>query len=425
MRVLVIGGGWPRARAVPRAVAGSRGHGAVLRARETRASRRSRRAAAADRLRSTSRARCRSADLVVVGPEAPLVAGVADDLRAAGFAVFGPSAAAAQLEGSKAFAKQVMADAGVPTAGHWVATHAERGRGGARRARAAVRRQARRARRRQGRRRHRRPRRGASARRRPPGRDRGVPRRPRGVAVLPHRRRRPSCRWSRRRTSSGSATTTRVRTPAGWAPTRRCRGRRPTWSTRSSSASCGRRSREMARRGTPFSGLLYVGLALTSRGIRGRGVQRPLRRPGDAGGARAARDAARRAAARGRRPARWRDHPPLRGATAPRSPSWSPRPGYPATRGPATRSPDSTTIDGASMCCTPARAYDGDRLVTSGGRVLSVTAVGSRPRGCERIGVRRGRSTIRIDGCALPTDIAAKPRERSGGADRAAREESR
>jgi phosphoribosylamine--glycine ligase len=60
------------------------------------------------------------ADLVVVGPEAPLVAGAADDLRDAGFAVFGPSAAAAQLEGSKAFAKDVMAAAGVPTAGHWV-----------------------------------------------------------------------------------------------------------------------------------------------------------------------------------------------------------------------------------------------------------------------------------------------------------------
>jgi phosphoribosylamine---glycine ligase len=60
------------------------------------------------------------ADLVVIGPEAPLVAGVADDLRAAGFVVFGPGAAAAQLEGSKAFAKDVMAAAGVPTAGHWV-----------------------------------------------------------------------------------------------------------------------------------------------------------------------------------------------------------------------------------------------------------------------------------------------------------------
>jgi phosphoribosylamine---glycine ligase len=56
------------------------------------------------------------ADLVVVGPEAPLVAGVADDLRHAGVAVFGPSAAAARIEGSKQFAKDVMASAGVPTA---------------------------------------------------------------------------------------------------------------------------------------------------------------------------------------------------------------------------------------------------------------------------------------------------------------------
>ena len=56
------------------------------------------------------------ANLVVIGPEAPLVAGVADAVRAAGIACFGPSAAAARLEGSKAFAKQVMADAGVPTA---------------------------------------------------------------------------------------------------------------------------------------------------------------------------------------------------------------------------------------------------------------------------------------------------------------------
>ncbi|HEY7008230.1 MAG TPA: phosphoribosylamine--glycine ligase, partial [Jatrophihabitantaceae bacterium] len=56
------------------------------------------------------------ADLVVIGPEAPLVAGVADAVRAAGIDCFGPSAAAAQLEGSKAFAKDVMAAAHVPTA---------------------------------------------------------------------------------------------------------------------------------------------------------------------------------------------------------------------------------------------------------------------------------------------------------------------
>src|SRR6478752_6089743 len=57
------------------------------------------------------------ADLVVIGPEAPLVAGLADRLADAGVLCFGPVAAAALIEGSKAFAKEVMAAAGVPTAG--------------------------------------------------------------------------------------------------------------------------------------------------------------------------------------------------------------------------------------------------------------------------------------------------------------------
>jgi phosphoribosylamine--glycine ligase len=61
-------------------------------------------------------ARKHKPDLVVIGPEAPLVAGVADELRGAGFVVFGPSKAAAVLEGSKAFAKEIMQAAGVPTA---------------------------------------------------------------------------------------------------------------------------------------------------------------------------------------------------------------------------------------------------------------------------------------------------------------------
>ncbi|MFE6690102.1 phosphoribosylamine--glycine ligase [Streptomyces sp. NPDC057743] len=65
------------------------------------------------------------ADLVIVGPEAPLVAGVADAVRARGIPVFGPSAQAAQLEGSKAFAKDVMAAAGVPTARSYVCTTPE------------------------------------------------------------------------------------------------------------------------------------------------------------------------------------------------------------------------------------------------------------------------------------------------------------
>ncbi len=61
-------------------------------------------------------ARRESIALVVVGPEAPLVAGLADQLRAAGIAVFGPGAEAARIEGSKAFSKEVMAAANVPTA---------------------------------------------------------------------------------------------------------------------------------------------------------------------------------------------------------------------------------------------------------------------------------------------------------------------
>ena len=64
-------------------------------------------------------------DLVVIGPELPLVNGVADLLRTAGIAVFGPSKAAAQLEGSKNFAKEVMRDAGVPTAHSFTCTTQE------------------------------------------------------------------------------------------------------------------------------------------------------------------------------------------------------------------------------------------------------------------------------------------------------------
>ncbi|MFE5855972.1 phosphoribosylamine--glycine ligase [Streptomyces sp. NPDC056500] len=63
--------------------------------------------------------------LVVVGPEAPLVAGVADAVRTAGIPCFGPSREAAELEGSKAFAKDVMAAAGVPTARSYVCTNAQ------------------------------------------------------------------------------------------------------------------------------------------------------------------------------------------------------------------------------------------------------------------------------------------------------------
>ena len=64
-------------------------------------------------------------DLVIIGPEAPLVAGVANALRKAGVAVFGPDQEAAALEGSKAFAKEVMAQAGVPTGEAWRVSDSE------------------------------------------------------------------------------------------------------------------------------------------------------------------------------------------------------------------------------------------------------------------------------------------------------------
>ena len=72
-------------------------------------------------------ARAEEVDLVVVGPEVPLVAGLADALAAARIACFGPSAAAAALEGSKAFCKEVMAAAGVPTAAYRVVEDPEAG----------------------------------------------------------------------------------------------------------------------------------------------------------------------------------------------------------------------------------------------------------------------------------------------------------
>ena len=67
-------------------------------------------------------------DLVVVGPEAPLVAGVADTLAAAEVPVFGPTSEGARIEGSKAFAKEVMEAAGVPTAGYWSGDDPEQAR---------------------------------------------------------------------------------------------------------------------------------------------------------------------------------------------------------------------------------------------------------------------------------------------------------
>ena len=73
-------------------------------------------------------ARGNAIDLVVIGPESPLIAGVADALRDEGLAVFGPSAAASQLEGSKGFTKDLCRDNGIPTADYVRADNASDGR---------------------------------------------------------------------------------------------------------------------------------------------------------------------------------------------------------------------------------------------------------------------------------------------------------
>jgi phosphoribosylamine--glycine ligase len=78
-------------------------------------------------------ARERAVDLTIVGPEAPLAAGLVDRFRSAGLPIFGPTRAAAEIETSKAFAKQLMAEAGVPTARAEIHTRAGDARAAARR----------------------------------------------------------------------------------------------------------------------------------------------------------------------------------------------------------------------------------------------------------------------------------------------------
>ena len=192
--------------------------------------------------------RCR-ADLTVVGPELPLVAGAADELAARGLPVFGPSAAAARIEGSKAYAKKVMTAAGVPTAAARAHTVVEAaladldefgppyvikadglaaGKGvtvteDREAAVAAVR--------------------GCLHVRGRPGRDRGVPRRPRGVAVRgrDHGRSR-SCRCSGPGRQAGRRRRHRAEHRRDGCLLPAAVGTDATWSSRSWTPCCARRS---------------------------------------------------------------------------------------------------------------------------------------------------------------------------------------
>jgi phosphoribosylamine--glycine ligase len=352
-------------------------------------------------------------DLVVVGPEAPLVAGVADAVRAAGISCFGPSADAAVLEGSKAFAKDVMAAADVPTAlAHVCGTPEEAAAAldafgapyvvkddGLAAGKGVVVTEDRDE---------------ASGHAAACGRvvieeyldgpEVSLFAITDGETVLPML---PAQDFKRVHDGGEGPNTGGMGayTPLPWAPEGLVdevteRVLRPT-------------VREMARRGTPFTGLLYAGLALTARGVRvvefnarfGDPETQPLLALLES-----PLGVVLKAAADGRLdevgPLKWRDGAAVAVVVAAHDYPAAPRTGDPITGVDAAEA-----LDGVDVIHAGTAVRDG-ALVTAGGRVLAVTAVGAdvaEARQRAYAGVAR----IQIDGSHHRTDIAALPVGRS------------
>jgi phosphoribosylamine---glycine ligase len=352
------------------------------------------------------------ADLVVVGPEAPLVAGVGDAVRDVGIDVFGPSAAAARIEGSKAFAKDVMTAAGVPTAAARLCTRPEdvaqaldafgppyvvkddglaAGKGvvvtddrddacahAARCGRVVVEEYL-------------------------DGPEVTLFAITDGRTVYPLQ---PAQDFKRAYDGEAGPNTGGMGayTPLPWAPPDLVDQVRDTVLVPTVA--------EMARRGTPFSGLLYAGLALTEQGVR---VVEFNARFGDPetqallGLLDSPLGVLLRAAARGRldevEPPRWKDGAAVTVVVAAE--------GYPASprRGDPIEGVDRAgAVESVDVIHAGTRLVDG-RLVTDGGRVLSVTATGgsvaeARDRAYDAVGL------ISIDGAHHRTDIARAAAER-------------
>ena len=361
-------------------------------------------------------ARTLGVDLVVVGPEAPLVAGVADAVREAGIPVFGPSAEAARLEGSKAFAKDVMAAANVPTAMAHVCTTVEQvadaldafgapyvvkddglaaGKGvvvtSDRDAALAHAREALQAR----------------------GDDGTVVVEEYldgpevslfclcdGATVVPMV---PAQDFKRVGDDDAGPNTGGMGayTPLDWAPSGLVaevvdRIAQPTVD-------------EMARRGTPFSGVLYVGLALTSRGTRVvefnarfgdpeiQAVLARLRTP---------LSGVLLAAATGRldgiEPLRWSDDAVVNVVVASQGYPESPRKGDPIAG-----IEDAEALDGVHVLHAGTALTDDGALVSAGGRVLSVVGRGA-DLAAARAASYAGVAKIVLDGSHHRSDIALK-----------------